>query len=138
MKTVVLVGLISLGCLTVAVATNSPVRPDTTAPNRTPRLPKQAILPGYSLDTSFNSLAKPDPAVYRVVPKWLRAKATGKPVYVIDGQVARASQLKYLKASAVESVNVIDGKLAVSLYGPVAREGVVAITTKSALLPRKR
>lgn len=138
MKTLVLAGLVSLCSLPITVAANSSAHPDTTRPKQLTRLPRQAILPGPALDTTFSALTKPDPAVYQVVPKWLRAKATGNPVYVIDGQVAKASQLKNLKATAVESVMVIDGKRAMALYGSVAREGVVAITTKAALRPRNK
>lgn len=121
-----------------AAAGDHTVRPDTTRPTPDYRRPVQVILPGYPLDTAVSNLAKPNPAVYRIVPKWLRAKAPGKPVYVIDGQTATVSQLKKLKASAVASVEVMPGKRAVVRYGSVAREGMVAITTKAALLPRPR
>ncbi len=136
MKLLALIVLLGVGSPMDSVAAGAVACSDTTAPRQTNQRPVQAILPGYSLDTAVSSLTKPDPAVYAIVPKWLRAKAAGKPVYVIDGQVAQVNQLKGLKTSAVESVQVIPGKRAVGLYGSVARDGVVAITTKAALMPR--
>lgn len=137
MKMVVLINLLCSSLLPPVTAGTGPVRPDTTLPKTARWRPVQAILPGFSLDTSLTSLTKPDPAVYQVVPAWLQAKAAGRPVYVIDGKTATASQLKGLQANMVESVQVIEGNRAAALYGSVAREGVVAITTKAALLPRK-
>ena len=136
MKTISITVLIGLCSLTMTLAGCPTARPDTTRPAPTYRRPVQVILPGHPLDTAAGSLDKPDPAVYRVAPKWLRAKAPGKPVYVIDGQVATVNQLKNLKVSAVASIEVMPGKRAVVRYGSVARDGMVAITTKAALLPR--
>lgn len=135
MKTLAFVSLFKLAGM-VIIGAELPVHPDTTAPKQIHSRPIRATLPGYSLDPNAVGLTPTDSAVYRIVPAWLRARAKGKPVYVIDGQVARADQLKDLKASAVQSVIVTDGKKATALYGKVAREGVVAITTKAALQPR--
>lgn len=111
-------------------------QPDTTSPNTRKHTKRQAIFPGFRLDTNFRSLLEPDPSVYAVVPAWLRSKKTGQPVYIIDGKVATAAQMKSLTRSNVSSVNRIEGKTAEPMYGKVAQHGIVAITTKSALLPK--
>ncbi len=128
--------LIGLGSLTTSIAATGIAQPDTTLPPSKNRRPVQMTLPGYRLDTSFSQLERPDPAVYKVVPNWLRAKAAGKPIYVLNGLVATPKQLQHLKSSAVESVQVINGQRAAALYGSVAHTGVVAITTKAALPPK--
>lgn len=116
-------------------------KPDTlpTAPvpkqaNPNSRLaPAPMIMPGVRLDTNFNALPAQSPAVGRAAPAWLRDKAIGLPMYVVDGKSATASQLRTMRKTDVASVNVLDGGRAVGLYGKNARNGMVIITTKKAI-----
>lgn len=100
-----------------------------TAPARTP--PAPATLPGTSLDPRFRRLPAQSVSVRRAAPAWLRAKASGSPAYIVDGQMATAAQLRQLRPEHVASVNVLDSAKAVRLYGANARDGLVLVTTKT-------
>ena len=50
--------------------------------------------------------------------------------YVIDGKAATCVLAMGLAADQIASVEVLKGDVAVSLYGPRARAGVVVIQTK--------
>lgn len=93
------------------------------------------IMPGTQLDTNFNALPLQRPAVAKAAPAWLRAKAGGSPVYIVNGKVATVAQLKALRQTDVASVNVLDGSRAATLYGKNARHGMVIVTTKAGLAP---
>lgn len=118
-------------------------KPDTLPTSATP-VPKQAnpnsrlapapmIMPGVRLDTNFNALPAQSPAVGRAAPAWLRDKASGSPMYVVDGKLATASQLRTMRKTDVASVNALEGNRAATFYGKNARNGVVIITTKKAI-----
>ncbi len=89
------------------------------------------ILPGTRLDTNFQALPAQHPAVGKAVPAWLRAKAGGSPVYVLNGNVATVAQIKALRQPDVVSIHVLAGSRAAALYGKNARNGLVIITTKN-------
>lgn len=93
------------------------------------------IMPGTRLDTNFRTIPAQSPAVGKAAPAWLRSKATGSPMYVINGKVATVAQLKALRQTDVASVRVLDGSRAVTLYGKNARNGMVIVTTKAELAP---
>ncbi|MFD2572522.1 hypothetical protein ACFSUS_17925 [Spirosoma soli] len=95
------------------------------------------IVPGTRLDTNFRTLPAQSPNVRRVAPAWLRAKASNSSsLYVVDGKVATAAQLRKLKQADAASVEVLEGTKAMNLYGKNARNGMVIITTKAALQPK--
>jgi len=50
--------------------------------------------------------------------------------YVIDGKAATCASAMGLAAEQIASVEVLKGDVAVSLYGPAARAGVIVIQTK--------
>lgn len=119
----------------------APVAADTIQPKRrTPPIGGQApapmIMPGTRLDKRFNTFPAQPAAVGKAAPAWLRAKATGTPLYVIDGKPATVPQLSGLHQTQVASVTVLNGQKAASLYGKNARQGMVIITTKAGLAPR--
>jgi TonB-dependent SusC/RagA subfamily outer membrane receptor len=91
------------------------------------------IMPGIQLDTAFSTLPAQNPAVNKAAPAWLRAKASGLPMYIIDGKPATASQLRAIRQMDIASLNVLDGGRATALYGKNARNGLVIITTKKAV-----
>jgi hypothetical protein len=97
--------------------------------------PPPMIMPGTRLDTNFNTLPAQSLAVSKAAPAWLRAKATGLPMYVVDGKSATAAQLKALRQRDVASIQVLDGGRAKQLYGKNARNGMVLITTKKGVTP---
>ena len=99
------------------------------------RAPVPMIMPGTRLDTNFNALPAQNPAVGKAAPAWLRAKASGSPMYVVNGKVATVAQLKALRQTDVASVRVLDGGRAATLYGKNARSGMVIVTTKAGLAP---
>lgn len=112
----------------------SVIRPDTVRPERHSReARKPMILPGSRLDTHFRTLPTQPASVDKVAPVWLKAKANGSSLYVIDGKPATASQLKNLHQSDVLSVEVLNGAKAANLYGSNARQGLVIITTKAGM-----
>lgn len=93
------------------------------------------IMPGVRLDSNFNALPAQSPAVSQAAPAWLRAKAGGSPMYVINGKAATVAQLKALRQTDVASVKVVDGGRTTTLYGKNARHGMVIVTTKAGLAP---
>ncbi|MDB5241943.1 MAG: hypothetical protein JWP57_2568 [Spirosoma sp.] len=97
--------------------------------------PPLMILPGTRLDTSFNALPAQSQTVGKAAPTWLRAKAAGSPMYVVNGKAATAEQLRTLRRADVSSIQVLDGSKAKQLYGKNARNGLVMVTTKKALAP---
>jgi hypothetical protein len=58
------------------------------------------------------------------------SKDTSGITYVIDGKAATCTSVMSLAADRIASVEVLKGEAAVSLYGPLARAGVVVIQTK--------
>lgn len=99
--------------------------------------PAPMIMPGTRLDKRFNSMPAQPPAVGKAAPSWLRANISGSPMYVVNGKVASAAQLKTLRQTDVASINVLDGSRAATLYGKNARNGMVIITMKKGLTPEK-
>lgn len=95
--------------------------------------PPPMIMPGTRLDTNFNALPAQSPAVGQAAPAWLRAKAVGLPMYVVDGKVATAAQLRALHQRDVASIHRLDGSRAKQLYGKNARNGLVLVTTKKGI-----
>ena len=65
----------------------------------------------------------------------------GDPLYIIDGEEAKAEDVKKLSPGKIKSIDVSKGKSAKKKYGRKAKHGVVEITTKkkgwqkSTLLP---
>ncbi len=97
---------------------------------------KPIILPGTRLDPRFRTIPAQDPAVAKAAPAWLRIKAKGTPMYMLNGHGATAAELRRLQQKQVVSVNVLDGTRAAKLYGQNARNGMVIITTKAGLEPK--
>jgi len=94
-------------------------------------------MPGTRLDTNFRTIPAQSPAVGKAAPAWLRAKATGSPMYMVNGKAATAAQLKALRQRDVASVKVLEGSKAATFYGKNARNGIVIITTKSGITHKK-
>ncbi len=57
-------------------------------------------------------------------------KDGSKPLFVIDGILQSESILQNLNPSDIASINVLKGESAVSLYGNLAKNGVIQIATK--------
>ncbi|MBC3784416.1 hypothetical protein [Spirosoma utsteinense] len=111
-----------------------PPAPVSRQANPNSRLaPAPMIMPGVRLDNNYNALPAQSATVKEAAPLWLRAKASGSPMYVIDGKVATATVLKTLRQNEVASVNVLEGSRAATFYGKNARHGLVIITTKKAV-----
>ena len=53
-----------------------------------------------------------------------------QPLYIVDGYVADANFLKNYNVKKITSLNIVEGKNAVELYGNSGKKGVVVITTK--------
>jgi bla regulator protein blaR1 len=62
------------------------------------------------------------------------AEAAPSPLYIVDGVIVGANALERLniKASQIESIEVVKGAAAAALYGSRAENGVIMITTKDA------
>ena len=52
------------------------------------------------------------------------------PLYIVDGYVADANFLKNYNVKKITSLNIVEGRSAVQLYGNSGKKGVVVITTK--------
>lgn len=55
------------------------------------------------------------------------------PLYVIDGQIVASDALATLNPNTILSINVLKPKAAKAIYGEKGRDGVIAITLKTAL-----
>jgi TonB family protein len=55
-------------------------------------------------------------------------KATGRPLYIIDGK--EASDISLIEPNSIESVSVFKDVSTTSIYGPKGKNGVVLLTTK--------
>lgn len=53
-----------------------------------------------------------------------------QPLYIVDGYVADAQFIKKYNVKKITSLNIVEGKNAVELYGNSGKKGVVVITTK--------
>ena len=110
-----------------------PTKSEQSAKPTSRLAPPPMIMPGTRLDTNFNALPAQSQTVGKAAPTWLRAKAAGSPVYVINGKAATAEQLRALRQADVASIQVLSGDKAKQLYGKNARNGLVMVTTKKAL-----
>ena len=99
--------------------------------------PARITMPGTRLDTNFRTIPAQRSVVGKAAPAWLRAKGNGSPMYIVNGKGATAAQLRALRQTDVASIHKLDGSRAAGLYGKNARNGVVIITTKSGLIPKK-
>lgn len=52
------------------------------------------------------------------------------PLYIVDGYVANVGFIKNYNMKKITSLNIVEGKSAVKLYGNYGKKGVVVITTK--------
>ena len=134
--------LITVGSVGVSPTANA--QPDTISAKTskqtkpTSRLaPSPMTMPGTRLDTNFRTIPAQSSAVGKGAPAWLRAKATGSPMYIVNGKTATAVQLKALRQQDVASVKVLEGSRAVTFYGKNARNGMVIITMKSRIAHKK-
>lgn len=55
---------------------------------------------------------------------------TGQTIYVIDGIIATEKDFKKLSTIEIESVTILDGTTATSIYGEKAKNGAVVVVTK--------
>ena len=54
-----------------------------------------------------------------------------EPLYVVDGVVVAAKEVKKMDMQTVESISIVKGPRAVGKYGPAATYGAVIIQTKN-------
>jgi len=54
----------------------------------------------------------------------------GDPIYILNGEKSKKEIIDLIDKKLIESVNVLKGETAVSLYGEEAKDGAVIITTK--------
>ncbi|MBF4507248.1 carboxypeptidase-like regulatory domain-containing protein [Flavobacterium sp. JLP] len=73
------------------------------------------------------------PSAKLVIRSDVSINDASNPLYVIDGKISSAEDVKNLNSSDVVSINVLKGNEATSLYGTKAANGVIIITTKKAL-----
>ena len=78
------------------------------------KLPQTAIAP-----------PPPPPLTFRQLPK------NAKILLVVDGKPMSQEEVNKIPPSNIETINVRQGKDMVPLYGEIAQEGVILITTKS-------
>ena len=56
------------------------------------------------------------------------------PLFIVDGKIADSARVKALDPDLIESIDVLKGKKARSLYGDSAINGVIVIRTKKDIL----
>lgn len=55
---------------------------------------------------------------------------TPKPLYIIDGEIAKENALKSLNPNQIKSINVLKGKNAINKYGDDGRNGAIEVILK--------
>lgn len=55
----------------------------------------------------------------------------GNPLFIVDGVIVTNGIMNNLKPSDIEKITVLKGKVAISIYGEKAADGVIIITTKN-------
>ncbi|MGH7679956.1 MAG: SusC/RagA family TonB-linked outer membrane protein [Gemmatimonadaceae bacterium] len=102
---------------------------DLPAPSGNPLSQLQGRVPGANI-VSTTGRPGQAPQVLLRAPTSIDGSGRGQqPLYVVDG-VILAGDLPDLNASDVESIEVVKGAAATSLYGARAGNGVIQITTK--------
>src|SRR5688500_4334403 len=99
-------------------------------PSANPLTQLQGKVPGANI-VSGTGRPGAAPAVLLRGPKMINATGRSQePLYIVDG-VALAGNLEDINPQDIESVEVVKGAAASSLYGARAGAGVIQITTKS-------
>ncbi|MEP6691573.1 MAG: SusC/RagA family TonB-linked outer membrane protein [Gemmatimonadaceae bacterium] len=100
-------------------------------PGTNPLSELQGKVPGANI-VSGSGRPGSQPSVLLRGPKSINASGRGQdPLYVVDGVILQGG-LPDLNPQDIESVEVVEGAAAASLYGARAGNGVIQITTKSA------
>ena len=80
-----------------------------------------------------------DTLVKKVIIKCIRSiSAENIPLYVMNGKISNQKEILALKNEEIESVNVIKGKEATSLYGRKGINGVVILKTKYQIIKNNK
>jgi TonB-dependent SusC/RagA subfamily outer membrane receptor len=85
-----------------------------------------ACMPAKPKATAPSPSPMPPPVTTAVCDKG----DSGPTIYLIDGKPVTCTAAMSLPSYQIESVAVVKGAAAVSLYGPLAASGVVLIETK--------
>ena len=102
---------------------------DLPAPAGNPLNQLQGRVPGANI-VSSSGRPGAEPQVLLRAPTSINASGRGQqPLYVVDGVILTGG-LPEINASDIESVEVVKGAAASSLYGARAGNGVIQITTK--------
>ncbi len=114
----------------VPFATNTITAADLPVPATNPLTQIAGKVPGAAI-VSANGRPGAQPAVLLRGPNAISAAGRGQdPLYIVDGVILNGP-LPALNPQDIESVEVVKGAAAASLYGARAGNGVISITTKS-------
>ncbi len=103
---------------------------DMPVPGTNPLSQLQGKVPGANI-TSTSGRPGAAPAVLLRAPTSINASGRGQdPLYIVDGVILNGT-LADLNALDIESIEVVKGAAASSLYGSRAGNGVISITTRS-------
>jgi len=94
---------------------------------------KVMIVQGYKISPEDTLIASKGNNISSVVIKMDAAGGVNngqKPLYVLDGEVISESVMSVIDPNKIESINVLKGPSASSLYGDKGKDGVIMITTK--------
>jgi TonB-dependent SusC/RagA subfamily outer membrane receptor len=95
---------------------------------------KVMIVQGYKISPEDTLIASKGNNKSSVVIKMDAAGAAGnaqKPLFILDGEVISESVMSVIDPNKIESINVLKGPSASSLYGDKGKDGVIMITTKT-------
>ena len=114
----------------VPFATNTITAADLPVPATNPLTQIAGKVPGANI-VSANGRPGAQPAVLLRGPTAISASGRGQdPLYIVDGVILNGP-LPSINPQDIESVEVVKGAAAASLYGARAGNGVISITTKS-------
>ncbi len=116
------------------------------------RIDQQPVRVKYNLPINFNlakkeqsnasTLQQKDGTVIRVTDdKSLTINpiktSENQPLYILDGKITDGEVVKSLESNKIESINVLKGDKATSIYGLQGASGVILITTKGTIPSEK-
>ena len=95
----------------------------------------QGQVPGLNISTGSGQPGAANTIVLRGMGS---INGTIEPLYVIDGVLLNADTLRNINSNDIESISVIKGTEATSIYGNRGKNGVVIIKTKNGLTKKEK
>ncbi|OOV18294.1 alpha-2-macroglobulin [Flavobacterium sp. LM4] len=105
--------------------------PFGAAPNAIVIEKDSVYMPGYKTKKALMYNSRSGKSSFKI--KGSISNSTGKPLYIIDGEIASENEFNTLDTSEILSAETMIAEKATALYGTKGANGAIIITTKKAL-----